>query len=315
MALAVFGTLLLAALSGCGGKSDEPIVESTDRPGLAADKGAIAGLLIDDRYRPVPDALILLTPVGLTATTDSAGQFEFLDLQPGAYVMQIQVDDHEAAPVTVDINGGQYTESEIQARRMFSEAGNIITTQFSAFIPCQANFIVNGVNANCVVDLSGDSFRDGFVTAKLNKTLNWTVMVSEVLLNQVGDFQFQVREDNGEVGGGERYGTVDIVDSAYGKIVNHRGKISEQNVQRNAVPFNGTKPFDTVVFLTGEFKDESQGAFDSVCQPSVPQTCRTTTGAGAAFGVKARMIQSLFIGEPTQPITTYCLLAPEGQCA
>ncbi len=301
-------------LAGCGAKSSAPAA-SAARPALPADRGAVKGIVIDDRYRPVPEATVLLTPVGLTSTTDAEGLFAFTDLAPGAYVVLVQAKDHEAAPKNVDVQAGQYTEVEAEARRIFSDAGAVITTQFSAFIPCAANFVANGVIFNCVLDLSGDSFRGGFTTKAFNKTLNWTVMVSEVLVNQPNSYEFQVREDDGSSGGGERYAVGPIQSGVYKKITNLRGILNMvDNQQRNNVPFNGTKPFATILFLEGDHQQDFQQAFDTVCQPSVPQTCRTATGVGAAFGIKAKMVQSLFVGAPATPVEHYCVLAPDG-CA
>ncbi len=239
---------LLAAplLAGCAGSNTDPAgPDPSGKPPLDASRGAIAGLVIDDRYRPVPQALVLLTPVGLTATTDELGQFQVLSLEPGVYVAQAQAPDHEAAPKPVDVVGGQYTDLEVMARRVFSENGGIITTEFSAFIPCSVNDVENSYNVNCVADLSGDSFRGGFTSAKLNKSLPWTVLVSEVLVNQDGNFAFQVREDDGSTAGGERYAVGMIQAGNYKKLVNERGVINtEDNAQKSNVPFNGTKPFN-----------------------------------------------------------------------
>jgi len=310
----VLGCLLATALAGCGAKTGANVdIQTSTLPPLSADKGAITGVVIDDRYRPVPDALVLLTPGGLTATSDSEGQFAFGDLQPGSYLLQVQAPDHEAAPKNVDVVAGQYTEVEDQARRIFSDQGSILTTEFSVFIPCAASFVANGIVANCLLDLSGDTYRPGFTSKPLNKTLNWTVMVSEMLANQVATYDVQVRHDDGSPSGGERYSVGRINDGTYIKMVNWRGKINEvDNNQRNNVPFNGTKPFATILFLEGEHQGDAQGVFDKVCNPQVPQTCRTATGAGVALGIKAKFVQSLFVGKPAKPIESYCILAPKG---
>ncbi len=316
--LPVFGLaslLVVTVLAGCASNSSSNQGDGSGLPELAADKGAIAGIVIDDRFRPVPDALVLLTPGGFTTTSDSEGQFSFGNLPPGSYVIQVQADDHEAAPQNADVVAGEYTDAEVEARRIFSDDGNVITTQFSVFIPCAASFVANGVVANCLLDGSGDTYRPGFTMKALNKSLDWTVLVTEMLANQKATYSVQVRHDNGEPAGGERYSVAHVDQGVYAKMVNWRGKVNDvDNAQRSNVPFNGTKPYATILFLTGDNSEDAQEVFDTVCQPSVPETCRTATGAGAAFGIKAKFVQSLFIGEPATPIATYCTLAPNG-CA
>src|SRR5687767_6490389 len=102
--LAVAALCVSVALAGCSGGSDptdEPV--ATARPDLAEGKGAIEGLLIDDIYRTIPGGLLLLQGAGLTATSDGQGQFLFLDVTPGTYVIIANADRHEAQPVNVDV--------------------------------------------------------------------------------------------------------------------------------------------------------------------------------------------------------------------
>lgn len=304
---ALAATVALAGCSGGGGGGSSDGGTPTQPP-LAAGKGAIAGLLLDDALRPIPEGLLLLQPVGLTATSDRTGEFGFTDLDPGTYVIRAQAEGHEAAPLTIDVAAGEYAEAQISARRVFNQAGRIITNEYSVFIPCAAGFVVNGVTANCLLDLSGDSYRSSF-TSNLTAMANITYMVTEWKFNQVGDWNGQIREDNGEPAGGERYAVLDIVQADYGKVLLQPGVLNtEANGQNNNVPWNNTKEFATAIFLNGQFKGEAQSAADAVCQPSVDQTCLTMTGAGAAFGIRARIVQSVFIDEPAVDVNTYCVL-------
>ena len=284
---------------------------------LEAGKGAISGLVINDVYRPVPDALVLASN-GMTATTDASGQFTLIDLEPGAYLLRVQVDGHEAAPQSVDVVEGQYTESEIIARRIFNEGGRIITNEFSVFIPCAAGFIVNGVTANCVLDLSGDSFRSSF-PSNLTGQANITYMVTEWKFSQAGDWNVQIRENNGEPAGGERYAVLDVMQDDYARVLLQLSVLNtEANDQYNNVVWNNTKLFDTGIFLNGQFKQEAQDVYDQVpvvCETTqglpdpAPSALCSATGVGATFGVRARIIQSVFIGEPDVDVTSYNVLA------
>lgn len=314
-ALFVVGLVASMVLAGCGGKDGGDGSDGGGTTALKAGKGAISGLLINDVFRPVPDGLVLIQELGLTQTSDASGQFTFADLEPGSYVLRVQADGHEAAPQTVEVKEGEYTEAEVVARRVFNAAGAVLTNEFSVFVPCAAGFIANGVTANCVLDLSGDSYRSSF-TSNLTEVQNITYMVTEWKFNQVGDWNGQVREDNGEPAGGERYATVDIVQGDYAKVIMELGALvgPEYDVQRNAVPWNNTKEFATAIFLNGQFKNEAQDGYDQV-----PLVCDTTSGAdhpvlcsatglGAAFGVKAKIVQSVFLGEPDIDLAAYCVL-------
>ncbi|HEX2066492.1 MAG TPA: carboxypeptidase-like regulatory domain-containing protein [Candidatus Thermoplasmatota archaeon] len=315
--LAAVAVVLAISLAGCGGKDGTPTGGAPTGP-LDPTRGAIAGLVIDDVYRPVPGALVLLQPVGLTATSDRSGQFAFTDLEPGAYVLKVQADGHAAAPKTVEVVAGQYAEAELQADRLFNQGSRIVTTEFSAFIPCAADFVVNGVVANCLLDLSGDSYRAGFTSnvTELGLT-NITYMVNEVLLNQQGNWILQVREDDGSAAGGERYAVQSVQDGRYIKVVNQHGvRNTASDEQARNVPWTGDKPFATIIFFTGEFKEELSPAgqpFEdaNVTNPATGNPVRPICcGVGASFGIQAKFVQSIFLGAPTVDIASYSTLKP-----
>src|SRR5687767_11241595 len=126
--------LAFAVLAGCTSSPPDAPIDPEVLPELSVGKGAITGLLIDDVYRPVPGGLVFLEGTGLTATTDASGLFRFVDLPPASYVAIANAPGHEAAPANVDVEAGAYAELEIQARRIFSDEGSVITTQYSVFI-------------------------------------------------------------------------------------------------------------------------------------------------------------------------------------
>lgn len=77
MKLAASLLILIVTLSGCA--KDE--VETT---------GTIYGIVNDgDNGEPIQNAQVLLNPSGITAHTGSDGRYEFLDLEPGQYTIQI----------------------------------------------------------------------------------------------------------------------------------------------------------------------------------------------------------------------------------
>ncbi len=87
------------ALAGCASSDggDDQVLDggvSDDTFTLKAGRGAISGLLVDDRFRPIEltdnpttefqrSGFVLLQELGLKARTDSNGEFSFVDLEPG----------------------------------------------------------------------------------------------------------------------------------------------------------------------------------------------------------------------------------------
>lgn len=286
--------LLAVALAGCnddGGDSGEG-----ETPPLASGKGAISGLLINDVYRPVPNALVLLQPVGLTATTDASGQFTFTDLEPGAYLLRVQADGHESAPQNVDVTAGSYAEAELMARRVANEAGRIVTSEFSVFIPCAVDVVATGYVLDCTLDQSGDSFRAGF-TSNYTSYQNATYLVTEMKAENPDRYEVQVREDDGTSTGGERYSVAQF-EGDYLKLVFKLGEVEPvYNGQNNNVPWLNDKPILTILFSDSMGREEVQQVDPSIC-----------CGAGAHFGIKAKFVQSLFIGEPEVDVASYGVL-------
>ena len=289
---------LVAALTlaGCGDPAVTPGGTDTGQPPLAEGKGAISGLLINDVFRPIPRALILLQGTGLTATTDDAGQFTFLDLEPGAYIAIVSAEGHEAAPTNIDVAKGLYKEVEIQARRLINEGGQILTAQYSLFMTCSAELvIVAGNGLNCLQDLSGDSERTGFAS-DLTGYANVTYMVTEIRFNRADDYDFVIAWDNdGDAILDDYWAEHSIVDGDYGRIVLKAGEANtEDDAGRNLVWEPANRTFQTTVFPHGELYTELSGF--------------GVYGAGVDVGVRASIVQSVFLGKPPVDIATYRVL-------
>ncbi len=311
---AVLVVLLVAgvALAGCGDKGGKDAGEAAGgQPALKSGKGAISGLVINDVYRPVPGALVLASN-GLTATSDGSGQFTFLDLEPGAYVLRAQADGHEAAPQSVEVVAGEYAEAELMARRVANQGGRIITTEYSVFVPCA--FAAPAVTANppCLVDLSGDTDRFGF---NVNYTgyPGATYLVTEMKANreasqEPGRGAYKVVVRDGE-GGDPYYSSAFTTDSDYLRLVMQVGTKSLQDTEARNQVWNNTGDMQVAFFPQGAFKAETQQGLDAACASDPTQgTCFESRGVGAQFGIRARFIQSLFIGEPEVDIATYGVL-------
>jgi hypothetical protein len=282
--------LLLVALAGCAGETTQTTT-FTDmvRPALAEGKGGILGLLIDDVYRPVPDGLVLLQGAGVTATTDASGQFSMVGLEPGTYIL------------------------EVSARRIFSQDGVIITTQYSVFVPCAVSAPAASLNFDCTGDTSGDTFRSGF-TGNYTGYKEATYLITEMRSNHEaspsqGAYKVVVRER----GNGDYWASKFITEGNYMKLTMRVGNVSLDDTENRNVEWKNNKHMETLLFPQGAFKGETQQGLGIVCGAS-GQGCFESRGLGPQAGVKATFVQSLFLGEPEVDIERYCVLAPTAEC-
>ncbi|MFA5942995.1 MAG: carboxypeptidase regulatory-like domain-containing protein [Candidatus Thermoplasmatota archaeon] len=290
-------SLLAVLLAGCSSGGDNPSATTSTTGPLKSGKGAISGLLINDVFRPVPGGLILIQELGLTATSDSSGQFSFLDLEPGSYMLRVQADGHEAAPQTVDVKEGEYTETELVARRVFNEGGRIITNEYSIFMTCTMEaVVVSGNGLNCLMDQSGESERTSF-ESDLRGIAGITYLVTEIRFNKVDDYDFVLAVDDDGDGVLDRYWAEATVDNGdYARIVLENGTANtEHDVGRNIAWKPDVDVLHTTVFPHGELYTElSENA--------------GTYGAGVDFGVRGKIVETVFIGEPEVDIASYCVL-------
>jgi hypothetical protein len=303
------GSFALAGCSG-GGGSGEGEGDGTTPP-LQAGKGAISGLLINDVFRPVPGGLVLIQELGLTVTSDASGQFSFTDLEPGSYLLRVQADGHEAVPQRVEVREKEYAEVELMARRVVSQAGTIITTEYSVFVPCAVAAPAATANPPCMADLSGDTDRFAFYANYTQYGDQASYLVTEMKANrevspQSGALKVVVRT---ETGGDPYWASAFITQGDYIRIVMPLGGLSEQDTENRNQVWNNTRAMQVALFPQGSFKGETQQALDTGCQPDPADvTCFESRGIGAQFGVRAKFVQSLFIGEPEVDIETYCVL-------
>ncbi len=295
-------------LAGCTETpNEEAPVDFTDpdEVHLAAGKGAIAGLVLDDRFRPVADASILLLPVGLQAVTTINGEFTFIDLEPGEYTVRATAEQHEAKSEKATVVAGEFAETTVLARRVVDEGSFVITQEYAAFIPCAFQIMVETVVGDCTLDQSGDSSRIRYHTDLTAFGNNLTHVVTEMLASHVGGYGLQIMW--GDVDLSANYGyyaVIDAYDTNYAKIVLSMNESREDTVEFGGIglamdPWLNDRPFHTTVFLYGEGSEELRG---------VAPGMYPFTGIGVDMGVKSQFMVSAFVGEPDEPVADYCIL-------
>lgn len=310
-ALLVAALLLTVALAGCTkDKADDDPKTIDGKVGddfvLGAGFGAITGLLVDDRYRPIhlraepagpaqKEGFILLQETGQQVGTNENGEFTFVDLEPGSYRLRVTAEGHEAVPQTVTVVEGEFAEASLVARRMVSTDGSIVTNEFTVFKACEATLIVIGSPVPCTADLSGDTDRDSFI-ANYAEFEDATYMVTEFLANQAGFYEIRLGS-NGTIGGcGSNYAIDEIVDGRYLKIINKLGEPREENhLTCGNVAWENDDWFRTILYVDGVGK-------------GILPVFGGGFGFGVYFAIEGKFIHSVFRGEPEEPIESYCAI-------
>jgi hypothetical protein len=325
-ALAIVVIFLAVGLAGCVANEtdDTAIVGSTEGLELAAGKGAISGLLIDDRYRPIEltdtasseyqrEGFILLQETGEQIQTDENGEFGFLDLDPGMYTLRAQIDGHEAKPQKVRVSEGVFEEIDISARRLVINTGAIVTEHYAAFMDCGIFFVAYSANPGCIPDTSGDTDRfDFFVDYSQYSTITW--LVAETLFNNAPNNGEQldvvIRRTLGEDF------TSGVIKS--GTYIKLHLKINETSPDPDVagdewLVWMNEGEMQMAIFGGGSFGEEIGDAYEPVYEaagkdlPSLGSTSMRR-GAGFMLGVKANFLNSAFLGEPETDPLQYCQL-------
>lgn len=294
VALLFLGVLL----AGCADSApDEPDPEYVDPDSATLEdgKGAIAGLVIDDRFRPIPGATVLVQEAGKQVTSNENGEFAVLDLDPGAYTLRATAAGHEAAPETVHVQEGLFADANLVARRVVSTDGLIITQEYAIFIPCNAY-----ATSDCPPDASGESYRPGIRGDFTEFAQDVTYSTWEVLLNNPYIFCFEVREEGtGGAATARHFGEwCEGQDSVYTKGILQNGERYDEVVSDD--PWDPTAETDAILFTFGNN--------ELTCWQSPPNDSHNNYRcAGVAFAVKAQIMVSFFMSEPEVDVEEYCI--------
>lgn len=190
-----------AALAGCSARDDGAATDATQD--LAADRGGIEGLLVDDRYRPIhlveqptsefqARGFLLVVETGETLGTDANGLFTLTDLVPGTFTLKPAVEGHEGAPVKVDVVAGQYAEVDVLVRRLVTLGEDTIVIHDDTVLVTCSMQVTNGhlsFGRACHGDLS-DEGQSSFVDYNYTQFGKMAAIVVEVELSRTGDYEF-----------------------------------------------------------------------------------------------------------------------------
>lgn len=84
---------LLVVLAGCADGGSAPTTETPPGtpppPPVEAGLGLIRGVVIDSSITPIPEATVTIKSIKATLTTDANGFFQFPNLEPGTYFLEV----------------------------------------------------------------------------------------------------------------------------------------------------------------------------------------------------------------------------------
>jgi hypothetical protein len=308
----IVGMFIVLALAGCtsgDGGVDQTQKVDPDSFELDPNLGAIDGLLVDDVFRPIElgevaesqyqdIGFILLQENALEVYTNEAGEFTVINLEPGRYTLRTQADRHEAAGQSVEVVAGVFTEVTIQARRLIEDSSSIITQEQTMFTECSAETpVVSSAWLPCSADLSLEGARTDFRSNFSEYMDEATYMVVEATFNQQGSYTIEVRRLDPDTGG---IGAIDYAscetNEPYIRMQMVPGEAHEQDgcdTQTNL--FDMSQEFQTIMF-----------AWSDTHELLAPTP--VGGGVGVKLGVRAQVIQTLFLGEPEVDVDSYCVL-------
>jgi hypothetical protein len=212
-----------------------------------------------------------------------------VNLDPGTYTLRANVAGHEATPQQVTVAAGVFNEASIVARRVSTASSTVLTDEFSVFIPCA--FVVPAVGLftlNCVLDLSGDSFRSS-VDKNYSAYPDLTYVVAELDAQNPSNYAFPLR-DNGL--SCPCYGRDDVRDGTYGKVI--VANDADTVYQEGYEPWTSDKNLNIGLFFSGDVP--------------LPENDVTGPFVGFKTGIQADFLVSLFLGEPDVELESYCII-------
>lgn len=317
----VAAALVSVMLAGCADSTDPDPEGIPPDYEIEAGKGAISGILVDDRFRPIhltespqtefqTTGLVLLQETGQQVKTNANGEFAFVDLEPGVYTLRVTADGYEAKPQAIKVNEGIFNEASIQARRILNDDGLVISEEFAAFIPCQESVLIQTSNycSFAFYDASGDSSRDSFTTDY--RAYNLTSLVVEFLTNKDasrdGALKLVMRNQTDDSCYVANHA---ITDGNYLRVWLRHGEVATDfDIENRNCAWTNTQAQSVEVWAQGQFKEEGQPIVNGVCTVPICVPNPESRGIGVQPGVAVQILVTGFVGDPEEGVENYCRL-------
>lgn len=318
----------VVSLAGC---ADGALGPATADEALTQGYGGIAGLLVDDRFRPLElttgrggtefqaEGFILIQETGDQLRTTPNGEFRSPPLAPGRYMLRFTIAGHEANPQSVEVSAGAVAETTVVARRVVSTTDLIIQQEYGVFIDCILGYVIwgerpGGSTFGCVPDLSPDTARNHFYldVAEGGIESEATFMVSEILFDNPagpgaqGTYRLRVAGFEPDVVGFiPTYALLDILEGDYARIFLQRYVESDirDDAYHEYVTWQEPTQLMWSVFGNGQF----YGELKDVADPALGAAGLAVGGGiGAQLGIKGRLLVSLFFTDDASIPESFC---------
>ena len=168
--------------------------------------GKIAGLVSDytDANTPIAGATVTLNSKGLTKTTGADGRFEFTDITPGTYTLQIAANNYQTTTKQVSVVAGQTANCDVQLTKSGASVEiNPTTLTFGQGVEQLSFNIINNGNQSLTYSISNApdfievSPVSGTVAAKAKNAISVHVLNrSSITTNRNGQLTVHVGNDS-----------------------------------------------------------------------------------------------------------------------
>ena len=168
--------------------------------------GTISGLVTDytNANTPIAGATVTLNIKGLTKTTGNDGRFEFVNIEPGTYTLQITANNYQATTKQVTVYAGQIANCDVQlAKGAASVDISPVTLTFGKDVEQLSFTISNNGNQSLTFSISNApdfievTPASGAVAAKSKQAVSVHVINrSSITTNRTGQLTVNVGNDS-----------------------------------------------------------------------------------------------------------------------